>query len=128
MSEIRAPILALWYVDKVVRYQTIMACQLMADFCEAIMWIIDPNAGDGREWLPVLGGELKIAVEFDQSEAGYQDNIKLVFSENTQPEFALFRANESSFGLTSEEARKLAKWLIDAADQNDQWLQKSKDF
>lgn len=87
------------------------------------MWIIDPNAGDGREWLPVLDSELKIAVEFDQSEEGYQDNIKLVFSENSQPEFSLFRANETAFGLKSEEARKLANWLIEAADQNDLWLQ-----
>ncbi len=87
------------------------------------MWIIDPNAGDGREWLSLLDGELKVAVEFDNSEEGYEDNIKLVFSESSQPEFALFRADETSFGLTSDEARKLAKWLITAADQNDQWLQ-----
>lgn len=87
-----------------------------------MVWIVDPNAGDGREWLAVLDGELKIAVEFDDSEPGYKDNIKLVFSENTQPEFALFRANETAFSLTSDEARKLAQWLAAAADQNDEWL------
>lgn len=87
-----------------------------------MLWIIDPNAGDGRDWLPVLDGELKIAVEFDNLEPGYKDNIKLVFSESCQPEFALFRANETAFGLTSDEARKLAQWLLAAADQNDEWL------
>ena len=89
------------------------------------MWIIDPNAGDGREWLSVLDGQLEIAVELDNSEQGFEDNIKLVFSENAQPEFALFHANETSFGLTSDEARKLAQWLITSAEQNDKWLQQS---
>jgi hypothetical protein len=86
------------------------------------MWIIDPNAGDGREWLSVLDGELKIAVEIDYSEQGYEDNIKLVFSESSKTEFTLFKADETSFGLTSEEARKLAQWLNAAADQNDRWI------
>jgi hypothetical protein len=90
------------------------------------MWIIDPNEGDGKEWLPLLDSGLKGAGEFDNSEKGYEDNIKLVFSESGQPEFALFRADETSFGLTSEEARKLAQWLNAAADQNDRWLQQSK--
>lgn len=90
------------------------------------MWIIDPNVDDNREWLSLLDGELKVAVEFDNSEEGYQDNIKIVFSENSSPAFALFKADETSFGLTSEEARKLAQWLIAAADKNDQWLQQRK--
>jgi hypothetical protein len=90
------------------------------------MWIIDPNAEDDRKWLPLLDGELKVAVELDDSEEGYQDNIKIVFSENSAPEFALFKADETSFGLTSEEARKLAQWLIAAADKNDQWVQQRK--
>ena len=91
------------------------------------MWIIDPNTEDDREWLSLLDGELKVAVEFDNSEEGYQDNIKIVFSENSSPAFALFKADETSLGLTSEEARKLALWLISAADKNDQWMQQSKE-
>lgn len=87
------------------------------------MWIIDPNAADDREWLSLLDGELKVAVEFDDSEDGYEDNIKIVFAENCAPEFALFKADETSFGLTSQEARKLAQWLMAAADKNDQWIQ-----
>ena len=90
------------------------------------MWIIDPNGDDEREWLSLLDGELKVAVEFDHSEEGYADNIKIVFSENSSLEWALFKADETSFGLTSEEARKLALWLIAAADKNDQWFQKRK--
>lgn len=90
------------------------------------MWIIDPNAADDRNWLSLLDGELKVAVEFDDSEEGYQDNVKIVFAENSAPEFALFKADETSFGLTSEEARKLAQWLIAAADKNDQWMQQRK--
>jgi hypothetical protein len=90
------------------------------------MWIIDPNGDDEREWLSLLDGELKVAVEFDNSEEGYADNIKIVFSENSSPELALFKADETSFGLTSEEARNLAQWLIAAADKNDQWFQQSK--
>ncbi|HSQ25809.1 MAG TPA: hypothetical protein VLM80_01670 [Anaerolineales bacterium] len=90
------------------------------------MWIIDPNAADDPKWLSLLDGELKVAVEFDHSEEGYQDNIKIVFADNCAPEFALFKANETSFGLTSEEARKLAQWLIAAADNNDQWMQQRK--
>ena len=57
---------------------------------------------------------------------GYADNIKIVFAENSAPEFALFKADETSFGLTSAEARKLAQWLIAAADKNDQWMQRRK--
>ncbi len=87
------------------------------------MWIIDPNAADDRNWLSLLDGELKVAVEFDDSEEGYSDHIKIVFSENSPPEFALFKADETSFGLTSEEARRLAQWLIAAADKNDLWMQ-----
>jgi hypothetical protein len=87
------------------------------------MWIIDPNAEDDRKWLSLLDGELKVAVELDDSEKGYQDNIKLIFLENSSPEVALFKADETSFGLTSEEARQLAQWLIAAADKNDQWIQ-----
>ena len=90
------------------------------------MWIIDPNAADDRNWLSLLDGELKVAVEFDDSEEGYQDNVKIVFAENSAPEFALFKADETSIGLTSEEARKLAQWLITAADKNDQWMQQRK--
>lgn len=90
------------------------------------MWIIDPNAADDRNWLSLLDGELKVAVELDDSEEGYPDNIKIVFAENSPPEFALFKADETSFGLTSEEARKLAQWLIAAADKNDQWMQLRK--
>ena len=86
------------------------------------MWIIDPNAEDDRKWLSLLDGELKVAIEFDDSEEGYPDNIKIVFSENSAPEFALFKADETSFALTSEEARKLAQWLMAAADKNDQWV------
>ena len=47
------------------------------------MWIIDPNAEDDRKWLSLLDGELKVAVELDGSEAGYQDHIKVIFSENS---------------------------------------------
>lgn len=90
------------------------------------MWIIDPNAADDRNWLSLLDGGLKVAVEFDDSEEGYPDNIKIVFAENSAPEFALFKADETSFGLTSTEARKLAQWLIAAADKNDQWMQQRK--
>ena len=90
------------------------------------MWIIDPNAADDRNWWSLLDGELKVAVELDVSEDGYQDNIKIVFSENSDPQFALFKADETSFGLTSKEARKLAQWLIAAADKNDQWMQHRK--
>jgi hypothetical protein len=90
------------------------------------MWIIDPNAAEDRNWLSLLDGELKVAVEFDDSEVGYEDNIKIVFAENSAPEFALFKADETSFGLTSEEARKLAQWLIAVADKNDQWMQQRK--
>jgi hypothetical protein len=90
------------------------------------MWIIDPNAADDRNWLSLLDGELKVAVEFDDSEEGYEDNIKIVFSKNSAPEFVLFKADETSFGLTSEEARTLAQWLIAAADKNDQWMQQRK--
>lgn len=88
------------------------------------MWIIDPNDLDKREWLTVLGGQLKIAVEFNDSEEGYEDNINLVFSEHLDPKLALFKANETSFGLTSQEARKLAKWLLETANKNDRWLQR----
>ncbi len=56
--------------------------------------MIDPNAGDDHKWLLVLNGELKIAVEFDNSKQGYEDNIKLVFLENVQPGFTLLCANE----------------------------------
>ncbi len=90
------------------------------------MWIFDPNTADDRNWLSLLDGELKVAVEFDDSEEGYPDNIKIVFSQNSAPEFALFKADETSFGLTSAEARKLAQWLIAAADKNDQWMQQRK--
>ena len=90
------------------------------------MWIIDLNGDDEREWLSLLDGELKVAVEFDLSEEGYADNIKIVFSENSSPEFALFKADETSFGLTSEEARKFAQRLIAAADKNDQWFPQRK--
>jgi hypothetical protein len=90
------------------------------------MWIIDPNGGDQREWLSLLDGELKVSVEFDHSEEGYADNIKIIFSENCSPELALFKADETSLGLTSEEARKLAQWLMAAADKNDRWLQQRK--
>ena len=90
------------------------------------MWIIDPNAADERNWLSLLDGALSVAVEFDVSEEGYQDNIKIVFSENCATEFSLFKADETSFGLTSEEARILAQWLLAAANKNDQWLQQCK--
>ena len=90
------------------------------------MWIIDPNDLDKREWLPVQEGAIKIAIEFDNSEPGYEDNIKMAFTEDCPPEFAFFKADESSFGLTSAEARKLAQWLNEAADQNDQWLERNQ--
>lgn len=90
------------------------------------MWIIAPNVDDEHEWLSLLDGELKVAVAFDDSDEGYQDNIKVVFSENCTPAFALFKADEISLGLTSEEARILAKWLVAAADKNDQWMQPRK--
>lgn len=90
------------------------------------MWIIDPSDLDKREWLPVQEGAIKIAIEFDFSEPGYKDNIKMAFTEDCPPEFAFFKADESSFGLTSAEARKLAQWLNEAADQNDQWLERNQ--
>ena len=88
--------------------------------------MIDPNVDDEREWLSLLDGEFNVAVELDHSEEGYLDNIKIVFSENSAPELALFKADETSLGLTSEEARKLAQWLIAAADKNDLWIQQRK--
>ncbi len=88
--------------------------------------IIDLNADDEQEWLSLLNGVLKVAVGFDNSEEGYQDNIRITFSEEGSPEFALFKADETSIGITSDEARKLAQWLLAAAEINDQWIEQHK--
>ena len=62
------------------------------------MWIIDPNAGDGREWLSVLDGQLEIAVELDNSEQGFEDNIKLVFQKTFSRSLLFFALMKPHLG------------------------------
>jgi hypothetical protein len=72
--------------------------------------------------LTLCNGQLTLDVDFEPSDEDFDDNIFIRLNEDCPPEWKLLAHEGSSFGMTSGDARKLAQALLQAADQNDQWL------
>jgi hypothetical protein len=92
--------------------------RIFAEEEKAVLWIV-PNSDDEPEAITLLDGEMKIRVFFEIPEEDYKDNVHLSLSEDCPEERALLRGDEVAFSMTSQEARKLAQRLVQAADQND---------
>lgn len=64
----------------------------------------------------LLNGSLKIEIFFDRRDKEYEDNICLSINEIGPDEEKVFYASETNLYISPEDARKLAKMLLDAAD------------
>lgn len=61
---------------------------------------------------------LQVNVFFDQKDCEFDDNICISVLEECAYDEKLFRAGETNFYLTAEQARKLAQALLDASDRS----------
>jgi hypothetical protein len=66
--------------------------------------------------MELLNGSLKIEIFYDRRDKEYEDNICLSIKEIGPDEEKVFYASETNIYIEPEDARKLAKMLLDAAD------------
>lgn len=66
--------------------------------------------------IELLNGSLKIEIFYDKRDKEYEDNICLSIKETGPEEEKVFYASETNLYINPEDARKLAKMLLDAAD------------
>ncbi len=72
--------------------------------------------------ISLLDDSLNVSVYYEKTDAEFEDNICLCFSETCQEDEKLFMAEQTNVYLTIKEARALVQALIDAieASQYDQ--------
>lgn len=68
--------------------------------------------------IELLNGSLKIEIFYDKHDRDYEDNICLCLKETGPDEEKVLYANETNIYIKPEDARRLAKMLLDAADQS----------
>ena len=66
-----------------------------------------------------LNGALVVEINYEKSDSEYDDNICLCFEEPCPENERMFRANQTNFFVTPQEARLLAEALLQAAEHSD---------
>jgi hypothetical protein len=84
-----------------------------------MLHIIDPNVPDPRPAIELQEGRLTILFRVEMAPEDYEDDIHLAFREDCPKEFRMFEADEVSFAITADEARRMAQLLQNAADESD---------
>jgi len=67
----------------------------------------------------LLDESLNVDVFYEATDTTFDDNICLSFHENCPSDEKVFYGEETNLYITSEQARKLAMALLEAADQSD---------
>jgi hypothetical protein len=70
--------------------------------------------------IEILNGSLKIDIFFDKNDKEYDDNICVCLKEFGPEDEKILYAGETDLFITTEEARKLAEMLIEAAENSSQ--------
>ena len=68
--------------------------------------------------IELLNGSLKVEIYFDQKDKEYEDNICVCIQEYGPEDEKVLYAGETNLFINTEEARKLAAMLTEAAEQS----------
>jgi len=68
--------------------------------------------------IDLLNGSLKIEIFYDKNDKEYEDNVCLCIKEACPDEEKVLYAKETNLYITPEQARKIAKMLIEAANKS----------
>jgi hypothetical protein len=68
--------------------------------------------------IELLNGSLKIDVFFDQRDKEYEDNVCVCVREFGPEDEKILYAGETNIFIKAEEARELARMLMEAADHS----------
>jgi hypothetical protein len=69
--------------------------------------------------IKLLDGALLLQISLEPADIEYDDNICLCFEEPCHEDERVFKADQTCLYLKAAEARKLAKALLDAAQESD---------
>ncbi len=68
--------------------------------------------------IELLNGSLKIEIFYDRRDKDYDDNICMCIKESGPEEEKVLYAGETNLYINPDDARRLAKMLLDAADHS----------
>jgi len=68
--------------------------------------------------IELLNGSLKVEIYFEQKDKEYEDNICVCIQEYGPEDEKVLYAGETNLFINTEEARKLAAMLTEAAEQS----------
>jgi hypothetical protein len=69
--------------------------------------------------ISLLDNSLKVQIFYEESDAGFEDNICICINEDCRDEERLFRGEQTQIYLSVKEAKALAQELLDAIEDSE---------